>query len=223
MRYITQFSNLILQTKNGALVARFGTQGVLIVGDPTTRDGAGNRIDSVLKGSTPNDETMRVFPTDLLGNSIICDEMVGMGSLISLDTADSPANLTSLQVGYNRNYFEAAIQTSSDVDTGDASTVSDVYYEVLTGEAIYQTVTYTKGQIFITINGIDDAVTGTGTFALTIPPALNIECQAFRPEHFKIKTLLTGNESTTPWTYSSDYTPRDDMVTSDPDYFGYVE
>lgn len=220
MRYITHLSNHILQTKNGELVARFGPQGVLIVGDGTTRTGTANQIDVVLKASTPNDETMRVFPTDLLGNILISEEMVGMGNLASLNTAG--ANLSSLEQGYNRNYFEAPIEIST---TDAVSAVANVYYEVLTGTTQYPDTSgtiYTKGQVFFT-DGTNTATTGSGTFALTIPPALNIECQAFRPEQFKIKNLITGKESTTDWAYNSAYSPKDNMDVNDPNYFAYVE
>lgn len=218
MRYISHISNLVLYTKNGAIVDRFDYNGVLVKGDGTTNLGTGNQIDVVLKSSTPNDETMRVYTTDLLGNSAISEEMCGLGNLASLDLA--LAGLDSLQQGYNRNYFEAAVLTSTTDVVSDLS--ANIYYEVLTGTTIYDGTTYTVGQVFYT-DGSTTATTGTGTFALTIPPALNRECQAFRPEHFKIKSLLTGNESSADWSYAEGFAPRDNMTTDDPDYFAYTE
>lgn len=214
-RWITHQSNLTLFNQDGSMAYRFGDQGVLIVGDPTTRTGSANDIDSALKPTDPDKQLMRVYDTDLLGAQTVCDEMCGEGSLVSLDTTG--ADLPSLITGYERDYFYAPILST----TGAVESVAGIKYEVLTGSVTYESVTYNAGDVFYTVDGgtMSDC---SGTYALAIPSYLDKRCDPFYTENFRIKILKNGDEPDAYWDFENHATPKGDTVTTDTDYFGWT-
>jgi hypothetical protein len=223
MRYITQHSDLILQRNDGKIgydsttgvEYRFGIQGILNVGSLTTNIGTGNAIDASLK--TDDTESLQlIYPTDLLGATTHRIEMAGQGSLTSSD-CDGTA-LPSLQTGYRGFIFEAPVMTGTDTVVG----VADIYYRVLSGTVTYRGVVYSAGDEFVTAGGTT-ATTGSGTFALTIPPYLDGQCEKFRTEQFEINALKTGDEPSDFWKFSiGGATPRDSLTCTDADYFGWI-
>lgn len=227
MRYISQHSNLVLYKDNGEIAHswdrstatgtairgteyKFGTDGVLGLGTLTTNSGYGNYIDAASVSWDTDAKLAYIYDTDLSGATTTKVEMAGQGDLT--DPTD----------GYRGIFFEAPTLQS---DTAVSST-SGVYYEVISGSVIYDSTTYNRGDQFVT-DGSETAVTGTGTFALAIPPMLAKKCDAFRTEHFKIKSLATGNESTSYWDYSTGswggFNPNDSLTSTDSDYFGATD
>jgi hypothetical protein len=144
--------------------------------------------------------------------------MCGLGSLNSnaLDGTD----LTLLEDGYVGKFFEAPI-----ISNGTAvPAIAGMYYKVLTGSITYNSVVYVQNEEFVT-NGTQTSTSGTtGTFALTIPPALKNEITDFTTEIFAQKHLIKGNEPYDYYTQDSDgYVPRGSLTCADADYFGWTE
>lgn len=215
MRYISQFANLALFKDNGELAHVFGPDGVLVVGSLTTASGAGNYIDAAANAGDTGDELQLPYSTDLDGNAVTRLEMAGLGSL---DTStQTGGSVTTLAEGY-RTFYEAPVLTGT---TSSVSSVANVYYKVLSGSVTYDGTTYTKNQVFYT-DGVTTATTGSGTFALDIPPALKNECDTFRDEQFKIKHLKDGTESTAYYNFTDGMTPRSSLTCTDDTFFGFT-
>ena len=219
MRYITQHSNLVLYRDNGDYAYRFGPQGVLVVGSASTDTGSGNAIDADLNATYPAQQLQRVYDTDLGGNLTNCLEMCGMGSLVSVDAEGN--DLSSLEAGYNRIFFEAPVITPG---ATTIPAIAGIYYEVLSGTVTYDSVDYTVGQTIVSDGTTTTTSTSdSGTFALMIPPAMVDEVDEFLDEHYKIKNLKTGNEASDYFNWDNGFTPRNSAVSTDTDYFGYTE
>jgi len=214
MRYISQYDTTILQNNTVEAVYRFGPRGILIVGDATCGVGAANVIDADLK-STAGDQLQRVYETDLSGALTNCLEMCGLGTLNK--TAKGGA-LNVLNCGYRGRFFEAPILTG----TESVPNVAGIYYEVLTGTVTYNSVSYSVGEQFVVVSG-ETATSGTGTFALTIPPALTKKCDPFYAEEFKIAQLKEGDESSSYFDWNDGgFEPRDSVNSPDTDFFGWT-
>lgn len=218
MRYITQHANLALYQYNGKVPYRFGPDGVLVVGSLTTDAGAGNYIDADLK-SDIGDQLQRVpGRLDHDGAALICIDMCGLGSLNSVGS-DGTA-LATLVEGYNGFFFKAPVLSNGTA----VPAVAGIYYKVLTGSITYNSVVYVQNEEFAT-NGSATSTSGTtGTFALTIPPALKNEITDWVDEAFAQKHLLKGNEPYDYYTQDSDgYVGRDSLTSTDADYYGWME
>ena len=62
MRYISFYDEFALHNRNGNVRHKFW-QGELIVGDPTTKTGTGNSIDTAVNATDPGLELMPLVPT----------------------------------------------------------------------------------------------------------------------------------------------------------------
>lgn len=216
MRYITHRDTLVLFEKRGKPRHTFGPFGVLIVGDNSCTV-AGYRIDAELRPSAPTTELMPMFPNDLAGAQASCPEVCGLGTLTT--TRVGGAATASLAVGRRGLFFEAPVIAT----TTNLPNVAGIYYEVLSGTAIYNSVTYTKGEQFVSEGGGVIAVTGSGTYALCIPPALAKKADEFLAENFKIKHLKLGDESSSYFDWNAGgFEPRDSQDSPDTDFFGWI-
>jgi hypothetical protein len=218
MRYITQHSGLQLFKNDGTAQHRFNPQGILLVGSKTTAAGAGNFIVSATQ--TPDTGTLqRPWATDLDGNTTQTLEMAGLGTLTQV--SKSGATLASLMTGYRGTFFEAPELTST---TSAVSATAGIHYIVISGTTIYNGTTYVAGEEFVTTGGIT-ATTGTGKFALTIPPELKQDCSGNdnRFALFKERRLFRGDE-TQDWDVWRDggFQPRSSGVCTSSDFQGYV-
>lgn len=211
MRYITQHSNLVLYTKGGDAKYRFGPQGVLVVGAATCTS---TKIDPDATGA----DLMRKYDTDLLGATTISIEMVGQGSLDKKN--DSGSALTNLEDGYRGFFFKAPPITSPSAT--DIPATAGIWYRVLTGQVCYAATWYAVGDEFES-DGTNRPTTGTGTFALTIPPEITKNCDPFRDELFKVKHLKNGDEALNYWKWTDGgYEPHDSITCTDTDYYGWT-
>lgn len=118
MRYISFYDEFALHNRNGNVRHKFW-QGELIVGDPTTKTGTGNAIDTAANATDPGLELMPLVPAGAT-RDIIC----GMGVLNAVATAIAPG------------------------DTSVAAIVGKTYV-VTIGTVTYKTVAYTVGQTFV--------------------------------------------------------------------------
>lgn len=217
MRYISPFANFTIYKNGGALAHNFGADGVCVVGSLTTATGAGNYIDASANPGDTDEEIQLLFAADLDGNNTNRLERAGLGSLDKSTQESGAGSLTNISDGF-RYFFEAPVLTGT---TDSVVAVSGVYYKVLSGTVTYNGTSYTKGQEFMA-NGSETATTGSGTFALTIPPALKNECEAFRDELFKVRHLQKGDESTSFYDFEDGYTPRSSLTCTDDNFFGWT-
>jgi hypothetical protein len=230
MRYVSQYFDLRLFRKNGDIAHSF-RNGVLVIGDMTTRDGSGlttstkgYSIDSAANATTPEKEIMGVMK-DFAGKLIDESgaeriECIGLGTLNKLQV-DGATSCTDLQDGWSlsRTFFEAPAITP-----GATTVVVGAYYEVIKGTVVYNGVTYKKGKIFLGVTGqTTTSTTDGGLFALSVYPLLNNK-DTFLDEEFKIKLLQTGNESTGYWEPDIDgaFVPRNGLSTGINTGFGYT-
>jgi hypothetical protein len=208
MKYKSQHSNLVLYAPNGNAVYKF-KQGSLTVGTATGTTGT-NIIDYT--------SIMSLYATDLLGATTHAIEMAGQGTLNGLD--DDGTAVTPLSKGYRGGFFKTPpIAAGQSVPA-----VASIYYIVTSGIVTYNGVAYYPGDIFVT-NGTETTTSATsaGYFELTIPPALDHECEAFRSCQFEINTLQRGDESSAYWNWDdSGFEPQDSLYTTNADWVGYV-
>lgn len=223
MRYISAVANATLYRNDGEIAIHagdnkllcFGLSGELIIGDPTTKTGDANTIDFSAQSPTTKN-IMRVYPTDLDGNTVSLAEMCGQGTLTG-ETLTSAA-LTNIQDGW-RYFFEAPTVSSITMPAA-----KNVAYKVLTGTLVYNGVSYGAGKV-VESDGTTTTVTGTFTAHLTIPGALAKVCD--NPSGlaclFKLEHMLTGEESNDYWQLSPfGAEPMDDLLCTDPNFIGYI-
>jgi hypothetical protein len=230
MRYISVNPGLMLLTEEGQSRHIF-FNGVLTVGDNTTRDGnsatgtptSGYVIDAFDKSGTFYSDLMFIRPADLSGNTAGTTwtsraERVGMGTL-TLTTATG-ATLGSLRSGWDGStFFEAPLL---DASAGVTPGTSGAWYSVETGSVTYGTSTYRTGQVFMSV-GTGDA-SGDGTIALTLPLALVDGCNPYYSEAFKITKTMNPDDFLNYWdpTAEQGYEPRNTSGTADDTFYGYV-
>lgn len=206
MRYITHHDTLVLSSVDGKLKYRFGADGVLDLGTGVTI--------TQPSASPSNSDLPFIWDTDLSGLATGYLERVGQGSLTTTTLGTA---LTKLGDGFNRAFFEAPV-----INSGTAtSAVVGVKYKVLTGTITYNSVSYTAGQTFKVVTG-QTATSGGGTYALTIPDALEDKTADFRTEAFKIAHLNDGTEATGYYDYKTGYSGRGGLVSTAADYYGHL-
>ena len=202
MRYISKYDDLQLIDTKGDPMYKF-KNGELVVGDATTKTGAGNFIDpaSFTYKDGKTYELTRVFPADLAGATTAAIEMCGQGSLA--DPLGTPLGLRGF-------FFEAPVLTAG-TDTVVAK--AKVPYKVLSGTVTYAGVTYQTGTEFVA-DGTTTATTGVGTYALAIP---KIDWFPETKQLFKDRHLIDGNEARDYWVMTRDggYVPRGEFTTTD--------
>lgn len=206
MRYITHIPNLVLYNNDGTVAERFGVDGVLKKGTLTTDAGAGNSIDPT--------NIMKVYETDLDGNTVTTIEIVGQGSLDGLSETG-----VSVAAGVNpyRLFFKAPPITG-----GTALSDAVERYIVIDGTVTYNGKTYKAGQIFETESGVT-ATSGTGTFAAYLPWALTKEQEDNRAKLFVEKSLIKSDDAYTDWSWAKgDPEPYDNLASTEGDFMGYV-
>ena len=190
MRYISYFDELTLHQRNGNAKHKF-FQAELIVGDPTTKTGAGNFIDTAVNATDPGLELMPIYP-----NAATRDAICGMGTL------------NPIVIG---EFYEAPYLS---VGATSVPAVAGLYYKVIQGTVTYKSVTYGIGQEFIT-DGTVQVTTGSANakFAITMPPSVKERYMDNRAAMFREKNLFTGNEATGyhSWTALGGYLPKDDL------------
>jgi len=208
MRYKSHISNLVLFNSSGTIEVRFGQDGVLNVGTLTTNVGDANIIDY--------SNLLKVYDTDLDGNTVTTSEMCGLGSLDK--STKTGGTLTNVQDGY-RLFFECP-----PISTGAGTVDTDVEkYIVLTGSVTYNGVTYNKGDTFIPAAGVTET-SGTGTFAIEMPDALTGKVVDTNAELFDEAHLIHGDEANTEWSFNDQYgaQPYDSLVSTDEDHIGWT-
>lgn len=190
MRYISYFDELCLHQRNGNAKHKF-LQGETIVGDPTTKTGAGNFIDTAVNATDPGLELMPINP-----KGATRDAICGMGTLNPIVLGE---------------FYEAPYLS---VGTTSVPAVAGLVYKVYTGSVTYKGTTYEIGQEFTT-DGTTVATTGTARaqFAITLPPSIKARSMDNRAAMFREVNLLTGTEGTGyhSWTALGGYLPKDDL------------
>lgn len=208
-RYITHISNLKLINEKGEVIYNFGLEGELIIGDPTSFTGAANKIDP--------DKIVKIYETDLLGGTTQIIEIKGQGSLNKKN--DAGADLPKLETGYRGKFFKAPPITPG---SNTVAAIQGIRYKVLKGTVTYKSVTYKQNDVFVS-DGTTTATSGTGRFALYLPKFLTDECCDDSTEHFKIKKLMHGDESTAYWfPDEGGFVPRASLTTTDANFYGWV-
>lgn len=228
MRYISQYDKLVLFRKNGEIAHQF-KNGVLVVGDTTTRNGTNKTtstkaytVDTFAYSSATETEIFGWKP-DFAGKTIdesgaVRIECAGLGYLAAL-AYDGTTPLTSLATGYYGSFFEAPVLTGT---TDAVVATAGIVYEVLSDSVIYDGVTYTKGQI-ITADGSTTATTGSGTFALTLPRALKNRVDPMHAEAFALAHLIYPEQAIAYWNQTNGgYTAVDGTGTSDYNFIGLM-
>lgn len=207
MRYITHHANLVLYKNDGTVAERFGPNGVLIVGSASTSTGSGNSIDTT--------DLMKVYSTDLDGNTVTTIEMNGLGSLNG--TSATGGTVDPKEKGY-RLFFEAPVLSGG----ATLTTAMPERYKVLTGSITYNGVTYKKNEVFKSSSGVT-ATAGSGTFAAYIPESLAGEPPIDRDGLFDDKHLLYGDETYTSFSFNNPngVDPYNSLTSSDENYIGW--
>lgn len=124
-------------------------------------------------------------------------EACGLGYLDGLSGDPSSGKLAK---GYNGGFFKAngisgVSGAAQWVGASGWTSKAGVWYEVLEGHAIYNGVTYLKGEIFKDDGTHYPTTTdSTSVIAFAIPPALRSTSEDYRAEHFKIAKLKDGDE-----------------------------
>lgn len=220
MRYISKYDNLALYRKNGQIAHKF-KNGVLVVGDKTTRNGTdlttdtkGYVVDYFDYTSTPELEIMDVKP-DFAGlfideSGAVRIECIGLGSLVGTDYSGSA--LTEPLEGYKGLFFEAPELDNS------ATLIEGALYEVLSAPVIYDGTTYSAGERFTVVAGTT-SFTGAGTVALSILTLENKGCH-FTKQAFEIQHLITPNDTIGHWNYGGGYIALDSVQSMDWDFVG---
>lgn len=222
MRYISKYHDLALYRNDGSIAHKFHN-GELIIGDTTTRNGtdtttstAGYTVDAATKSDTSRQ--IQIVKPDLAGKvegevGFNRYEGTGLGSLNKVDN-DGDA-LAALVNGYLGTYFEAPELTNT------ATLVVGAWYEVLSGTVTYNSVVYSEGEKFKVVTGVT-SFTGSGVIALSLYPLVN-QCTDMTAEHFKIKNLMNGDESTDYWNVTEGgFEPRNTLTSSDADFIGWM-
>ena len=215
MRFISHIGDNLVYRNDGTVAHVFSPQGILTVGSNTTRVGAGNDIDAAVQSPTSRNLQL-LYPTDLDGATTERIERVGLGTLTQVDR--SGATLTNLVDGYKRLFFEAPLLATGT----NVPNIAGIKYIVIRGTAIYNGVTYGAGDEFESVGSGTVAVTGSGTYALSIPDELRDEMFEDRFALFKEALLLTGSE-TRGWDYNNDggFIARDSADSTSVDFFGF--
>lgn len=92
------------------------------------------------------------------------------------------------KAGLNRFFWEAP-----PLATGAGTVTVGERYEVVTGTVTHNSITYKQRDIFV---ATVTATSGTGKFSASIPVEYaSIDLNQFYNEHFKLKTLLRGDEA----------------------------
>ena len=192
MRYISFYDEFALHNRNGNVRHKFW-QGELIVGDPTTKTGTGNSIDTAVNATDPGLELMPLVPSGA-NRDAIC----GMGTLTT----------NPIVVG---QYYESPYIS---IGATAVPAPADLVFKVISGTVTYKSVSYSVGQEF-TSDGTTVVATGTtgATFAITIPPALKAREMDNRDAMFREKHLLTGNEAYGyhSWSAAGGFLPKNDL------------
>lgn len=231
MRYVSPFSELKLVRNNGKVAHQF-FNGVLVIGDKTTRDGVSATggetdsktytIDSAANATYPERE-VQLVKTDLAGKSLGDGgfnrvQAIGLGSLIGLNyDLTTPLAAPALMRGYQGTFFEAP------EISGTTNGIAECWYEVLSGTVLYNGVTYMVGDSFKVVTGIlsIDGMTGTGTYALSVHPLVK-KCACFTAEEFKIQHLEVGDESSSYWRgEEGGFQPRNSLQSIAEDFMGW--
>ena len=230
MRYISVNPGLLLLTDSGQSRHEF-FNGVLTIGDGTTRDGSsasgtptsGYVVDAFDKSGTFYSDLMFIRPADLSGDTAGTTwasraERVGMGTL-TLTTATG-ATLGSLRSGWDGStFFEAPL---IDASAGTTPGSSGAWYNVETGSVTYNSSTYRTGQAFMSV-GTGDA-SGDGFIALTLPPELVDGCNPYLTEHFKIAKTMNPDDYLNYWDSAAEqgFEPRNESGTTDDAFYGWT-
>jgi hypothetical protein len=230
MRYKALNDDLILFNVGGEIAYnpttklpyRFGRQGVLIVGDNTTKS-TGYYINDNAHGTITGgdvNELDQIYSTDLAGITTSQIEMAGLGTLNGVRTGGVSCSFIT---GLRGKFFEAPPVAAGTSITDCAGSK----FIVLDGEVTYNSVKYKRGQKFTAATGVT-ATTATvgqavGHFALTLPTQLTQGCEAFYAQEFEIKDLMVGDESNSYWNWDdTGAEARATNTTTDPDYFNWT-
>lgn len=228
MRYISKNPNLTLYSRDGNVKHQF-VNGVLTVGSLTTAYPLATNSIVATPTSNVGDDLAPVIKdgTDLKGFTTgACVEIAGQGALTGVTYASfkTGESLTALECGY-RGVFFPAPQITPGATTVPAT--ADIWYEVLSGSVTYAGVTYGKKEsagAYFKSDGSTTTTSGSGTFALTLPPALAGDpADQFRNEAFALTQLGTPDAVTGYWNLQKDYTPTDSLVSTDDTYFAYIK
>jgi len=226
MRYISHIDHLVLYSSMlppqtlDPTAAPMGYRplyrffnGELIVGDPTTGDGAGNSIDFGTSSTPPEQRVQRIFPTDLSGRA----------------EGEAGVNIAEL-CGLNRLFWEAPlinIEPGGEFEPQDATgtyrwdplappLTYAVRYRVLRGTVTYNGRTYRPvedgQQNIIRLTDTSNITAGPGgaTIALHVPePAERERLDQMRDILFRWKHLLVGDEAAWDITQPGSYQGRD--------------
>lgn len=190
MRYISFYDELALHQRDGVKKHKF-FQGECIVGDPKTKTGAGNFIDTAVNATDPGLELMPINP-----NAATRDAICGMGTLNPI--------------------VEGQFYESPYISVGATSVpaVAGLVYKVIFGSVTYKGVTYAIGEEF-TSDGTVVVTTGTpnAVFAITLPPSIKERRMDNRAAMFREQHLYTGNEATGyhSWSALGGFLPKDDL------------
>jgi hypothetical protein len=137
--------------------------------------------------------------------------MCGQGSLDGKTATGGTADLWDCV----RDFYPAPILTAG---TDVVVATEGVFYEVLTGSVIYNSVVYTVGEVFEAVSGHTSTAGTTGTFALTFPPD---GCQVDRTCLFKQEQLAEGDEVDGYFSWDDGgYTPNDSQISTADNFYG---
>ena len=230
MRYISVNPGLLLLTDSGQSRHEF-FNGVLTIGDNTTRDGSsatgtptsGYVVDAFDKSGTFYSDLMFIRPADLSGDTAGTSwasraERVGMGTL-TLTTATG-ATLGNLRSGWDGStFFESPL---IDATSGAALGSSGAWYDVENGTVTYNGSTYRNGQAFMSVG--TGNVSGDGRVALTLPPELVDACDPYLTYHFAVAKTMNSDDYLNYWDGSAaaGFEPRNESGTSDDAFYGWT-
>ena len=237
MRYEALDANLILYNIGDAtkletgtvaynpttkLQYRFAKQGVLTVGDGTTKTTGYTIGDNVPNNISADNANclMQIYPTDLAGVTTSHFEMAGLGTLNGIRTGGATCDFMK---GLRGIFFEAPPVAAGTAVTNTAG----VTYKVLDGHVTYNGTKYNQGQKFVVVAGVTSTTAtvgeAVGHFALTLPKQLTQGCEAFLSEEFKINELMVGDESNSYWNWdSTGADARADNLTTSTNYFNWT-
>lgn len=198
MRYISPFARLKLYRKNGDLAYSF-EQHELVIGLPTSTS------DVIVPLQSPDTlSLMTVYDTPLSGSGDPNLELCGLGYLNWVNS------------GW-RNFYESPWTQSVNAVT------LDTYWLVNAGVVNYNNKDYYPGDVIKLASGDSLSLSGSTYVSQWFFPGMITEEGIDRSAVFRMKNLYVGDESPNYWTWANGgYQPTNSLVSTDPNFFGWV-
>ncbi|MGC8978640.1 hypothetical protein [Caldisericum sp.] len=199
MRYISPYGRLKLYKENGDLAYSFEQHSLVLKYASADVD----YIDATTK--TDGTTLMRVYDKPInAGGPKELLEKCGLGYL-------TPDN------SQWRLFYESPLVQSAQANP------FDTYWMVEAGKVTYKGIEYKIGEIIKLASGDSLSLSGANYISQWFFPAmLKVDQSIDYTSLFKLNNLLVGDESPKYWGWGEAYTPTNSIISSDPNWFGWI-